>query len=331
MFRYEDTWLLTAVILIPAIVYSYLKYSFSGKVKFSNIDVLKKLKTPRSVKVRDSLIVLRALAVLCLVLALARPQKGNVTTEHITEGTSIILCIDTSGSMRALDFGFDVMKKDRLTVVKDVVKDFINARNNDRIGMVVFGEEAYTQIPLTLDYGVLLNFLDWLNIGMAGDSTAIGSAVAMSVKRLKDVPAKSKAIVLLTDGRNNAGRISPSIAADIAKTMGIKVHTIGVGSDKPVPFSVDMFFGKKYVYQRVELDEDTLKEIAEKTGGQYFRAMDAKGLKKIYETIDSMEKSEIKVKEYTEYNELFSWFLLPGLFLIIAEGILVNTRFRKIP
>jgi Ca-activated chloride channel family protein len=264
-------------------------------------------------------------------MALARPQRGNKTIEHITEGISIILCLDTSGSMRALDFEMGWKKNDRLMVVKEVVKDFIKARSNDRVGMVVFGENAFTQTPLTLDYGALLSFLDWVEIGMAGDSTAIGSAVAMSVKRLKDVPAESKAIVLLTDGRNNAGRISPSTAADIAKTMGIKVHTIGVGGDKPVPFSVDTVFGKKYKYKRVELDEDTLKEIAEKTGGKYFRAADTKGLKEIYKTIDTMEKTEIKVKEYTEYNELFNWFLLPGLFLIIAEVVLVNTRFRKIP
>lgn len=331
MFRFEDNWLLLTALLIPVVIYSYFKLGASSKIKFSTIDILKKLKTSKSVRLRHSLIFIRGLAILFLVLALARPQRGNKSSEQLSEGVDIILCLDTSGSMKALDFEIKGRKKDRLTVVKEVVKDFIKARNNDRIGMVVFGDEAFTQCPLTLDYGVLLSFLDRVEIGMAGESTAVGSAIATSVKRLKDVPAKSKVIVLLTDGRNNTGRIPPATAAEIAKTMGIKIYTIGVGSEGSVPFLVDSFFGKQYVYQDVDLDEDTLKEIAKITGATYFRATNTKGLAEIYETINKMETTEVKVKEYMEYDELFAIFLIPGLLLLLAEVVLANTRFRKIP
>jgi Ca-activated chloride channel family protein len=331
MFRFEDPWLLLTALVIPIIIYSYFKCGRSGRIRYSSIDTLKRLKPSKSVKMRHSLIFLRAFALLFLTLAFARPQSGIKTTEHLTEGIDIILCLDTSGSMKALDFKVKGKRKDRLTVVKDVVEDFIKVRENDRIGMVVFGDEAFTQCPLTLDYGVLTGFLDKTQVGMAGESTAIGSAIAVSVKRLKDVPAKSKVIVLLTDGMNNAGRISPDIAADAAKAMGVKIYTIGVGSDGLVPFLVDGLFGPNYVNQRVELDEETLKKIAEKTGGKYFKATDTKGLKEVYDTIDAMEKTEIKVKEYMEYNELFPGFLMLGLFLILAEVALANTRFRKIP
>ncbi len=197
--------------------------------------------------------------------------------------------------------------------------------------MVVFAQEAFTQCPLTLDYGVLMSFLDQLEIGMAGDTTAIGSALATCVKRLKDVKAPSKIIILLTDGRNNTGSISPAAAADIAKTYGIKVYTIGVGTEGEAPFLVDSIFGKRYIYQKVDLDEQTLQEIAQKTGGKYFRATNTEALKTIYQQIDKMEKTEAKVKEYMEYEELFIYFLIPGLLVLLVEILLSNTLLRKIP
>lgn len=265
------------------------------------------------------------------VMALARPQSGTKATEVLTEGIDIILCLDTSGSMQALDFKWGNERQNRLQAVKKVVSDFIKGRKNDRIGMVVFGEEAFTQCPLTLDYGVLLSFLDRVEIGMAGDSTAIGSALGTCVKRLKSLKSKSKVVILLTDGRNNAGRVSPETAAEIAKTFNIKTYTIGVGTEGEVPFLVDTIFGKKYVYQRVDLDENTLEEIANITEGKYFKATNTKALEEIYNQIDKLEKTKVEVKEYMEYEELFSWFLLPGLACILLEIVLANTRFRKIP
>jgi Ca-activated chloride channel family protein len=197
--------------------------------------------------------------------------------------------------------------------------------------MVVFGAEAFTQCPLTLDYGVLLSFLDRVEIGMAGDSTAIGSALSVCVKRLKDLQSKSKVVILLTDGRNNAGSIDPETAAGMARTFGIKVYTIGVGTEGKVPFLVDTIIGKQAVYQQVDLDEAILKKIASATGGTYFKATNTEALAEIYRQIDQMEKTTVETKEYTEYRELFHPFLLCGLALLLLEVVLANTRLRKIP
>ena len=329
--RFADPWLLILLLAVPLMVFYELKNMGSSRIRFSSLETLKALKPARSLAWRKVLLVMRCAAMSLLIMALARPQSGTTSTEIITEGVDIMLCLDTSGSMNALDFQLENKRVNRLQVVKKVVDEFIRGRQNDRIGMVVFAEEAFTQCPLTLDYGVLLSFLDRLEIGMAGDTTAIGSALATCVKRLKDLKSKSKVIILLTDGRNNTGTISPATAADIAKTHGIKVYTIGVGTEGEAPFLVDSLFGKHYVYQKVDLDEETLKEIAQKTGGRYFRATNTEALKTIYQQIDKMEKTEAKVKEYMEYDELFKYFLIPALCLILLEILLANTRFMKIP
>jgi Ca-activated chloride channel family protein len=329
--RFADPWLLILLLAVPLMIFYELKKMGSSRIRFSSLETLKALKPARSLAWRKVLLILRCVAMSLLIMALARPQSGTTSTEIITEGVDIMLCLDTSGSMNALDFQLENKRVNRLQVVKKVVDEFIRGRQNDRIGMVVFAEEAFTQCPLTLDYGVLLSFLDRLEIGMAGDTTAIGSALATCVKRLKDLKSKSKVIILLTDGRNNTGTISPATAADIAKTHGIKVYTIGVGTEGEAPFLVDSLFGKQYVYQKVDLDEETLKEIAQKTGGRYFRATNTDALKTIYQQIDKMEKTEAKVKEYMEYDELFTYFLIPALCLILLEILLANTRFMKIP
>jgi Ca-activated chloride channel family protein len=329
--RFEDSWLLLLGLTIPLVGYHYMKRDGSGRLKFPTLGTLKRLPTSGSVYLRHSLIVLRSLCILLLVLAIARPQSGKKTTEIISEGVDIILVLDTSGSMQALDFKAENGRINRLEVVKNVVADFIAGRENDRLGMVVFAEQAFTQCPLTLDHGVLLEFLDKVEIGMAGDGTAIGSAIGTAVKRLKDIKAKSKVIILLTDGRNNMGRLTPEKAAEIAQKYGIKIYTIGVGTKGKAPFLVNTLFGPRYVYQQVDLDEDTLMRIARTTGGQYFRATDTESLKNIYARIDKLEKSKVKVKEYTEYNELFSWPLMGALSLMLVEIVLANTRFRKIP
>ena len=331
MFRLQDPWfLLFGLVLLP-IAYRYWNKAGDARVRFSSITLFGKPEATGWLFLRHGLIVLRCLGIGLLIVALARPQAGQKETEVITEGIDIMLCLDTSGSMRALDFELNGKRADRLEVVKGVVKDFIEKRSNDRIGMVVFGEEAFTQCPLTMDYGVLLSFLRRMEIGMAGDLTALGSALATSVKRLKDVPGKSKVVILLTDGRNNAGKISPTTAAEIAKTYNVKTYTIGVGVEGKSPFLVQTLFGRDYAYQQVDLDEKTLRQIAQITGGQYFRATDTVSLEKIYEQIDEMEKTEAKIKEYMEYEELFHWFAIPGLLLLLVEFTLANTRFRKIP
>jgi len=331
MLRFQDPWFLLLGLAAVPILLWYGRKDRSASVRFSNLAPFHNLYATRAAASRQLLVLLRVAGVLLLVAALARPQAGEKETEIQTEGVDIMLCLDTSGSMQALDFQLDGKRVDRLAVVKKVVRDFIEKRRDDRIGMVVFGAEAFTQCPLTMDYGVLLQFLDRLEIGMAGDATAVGSALATCVKRLKDVPGKSKVIILLTDGRNNAGKISPVTAAEIARTYRCKVYTIGVGTEGKSPFLVQTLFGKDYVYQQVDLDEDTLREIARITGGEYFRATDTASLEKVYDQIDQMEKTEAKVKEYMEYEELFHRFAIPGLFLLLVEFVLLNTRFRKIP
>ena len=331
MLRFEDPWLLIFLLVVPLMVFYGWRSMGSSRIRFSSLGVLQQLKSPVTLLLRRDLIVLRCLAVSLFVLAFARPQSGIKSTEITTEGIDIMLCLDTSGSMQALDFKTEGKKGTRLQAVKKVVNNFIRGRKNDRIGMVVFGQEAFTQCPLTLDYGVLLSLLDSVKIGMAGDSTAVGSALGICVKRLKDLKSKSKVIILLTDGRNNSGTLGPATAAEVAKTYNIKTYTIGVGSEGEAPFLVDSFFGKQYIYQKVDLDEKTLKEIARVTDGKYFRATNTKALEKIYQQIDEMEKTEVKIKEYMEYEELFKYFLIPGLCLLLLEVLFANTRLRKIP
>jgi Ca-activated chloride channel family protein len=265
---------------------------------------------------------------------MARPQTGRTQTQVRTEGIDIVLVVDTSGSMRALDLDADrqiARRRNRLEVVKDVVESFVGKRDNDQIGIVVFGSEAFTQCPLTLDHGIVGTFLERLEIGMAGDATAIGSALGTAVKRLKESQAKSKVVILLTDGRSNAGSLSPLKAAEVAATFGIKVYTIGAGTRGKAPFIVDSFFGQRVVYESVEIDEETLRRIAETTGGQYFRAEDSGALEAIYDQIDQLEKTEIEMHSYMEYNERFRWFVIPALILLLAEIVLLGTRFRKLP
>lgn len=274
---------------------------------------------------------IRTVCLILLVLAAARPQFYNVSREIRSSGVDIMLCLDTSGSMRALDFKIDDEPVTRLAAVKKVVGDFIRKRKTDRIGMVVFGEEAFTQSPLTMDKGLLLGLVDKMEIGMAGDRTAVGSAIAIGGKRLKDLKAHSRILILLTDGRNNAGDITPDAAAKAVRALGVKVYTIGVGGQGPAPFRVKTFFGTRLVHQRVDLDEATLKMVASLGNGKYFRAADSERLSEIYDIIDREEKSEIKVKEFFHFKELYPFFLIPALILLGLEIFLKATVLRVIP
>ena len=254
--------------------------------------------------------VLRLLVFVFFALALARFRLPVEESKIQTEGIDIILALDTSTSMLAEDFTLHGKRANRLDVVKDVVESFIRGRKNDRIGIVAFAARAYTASPLTLDYGWLLENLKRVKIGMIEDGTAIGSGLSVALKRLENTKAKSKIVILLTDGINNAGKISPSLAAEAAKALKVKVYTIGAGTKGMAPYPMKDFFGNT-VYQpvKVEIDEDALINIATKTGGKYFRATDTRSLKEIYAEIDRMEKSLIEEKGYMEYRELFPIFL----------------------
>ena len=325
-------WALFLLPVIPVLIYIVKKKDASAGVRFSSNKLVGTApNTPRLILSRN-LIYLRGIILILFVLALARPRfpMENATVE--TEGIDIVLAVDASSSMLAEDFTINGKRRNRLDVVKDVVEDFIQSRKADRIGMVAFAARAYTVCPLTLDYEWLISNLERVKIGAIEDGTAVGSAISSSVNRLKDNESKSKIVILLTDGRNNAGKITPLAAAEAAKAMGVKVYTIGAGKKGPVPYPARDAWGRT-VYQNVEIDvdEDALKSIAEETGGRYYRATDTTSLKKIYDEIDSLEKTAITEEGFREYEELFAKFLIPALFLLILEIMLANTLLRRLP
>jgi Ca-activated chloride channel family protein len=324
------------LILIPIAILLFLykqkkQVSESG-FKFSSGELVGRLKASFKLRLSQNLIYLRMLAVILLILALARPQSPVADSKIQSEGIDIVLAIDCSTSMLAEDFKLGGQRQNRVEVVKNVVKDFIMGRKNDRIAIVAFASRAYTVCPLTLDYGWLLDNLERVKSGLVEDGTAIGSGIATSLNRLKDSKGKSKVVILLTDGRNNTGKISPLTASEAAKALKIKVYTIGAGSKGPAPYPVKDFFGNT-VYQpvQIDIDEDTLIKIADMTGAKYFRATDTESLRKIYKEIDGLEKTVIEEKGYLEYNELFNIFLILSLAFLLLDIVLSNTILRKIP
>lgn len=329
---FRDPLFLVFLVVIPPLIYVYFRSRGTNQVVFPSLEALKKIKPSFAQRYRHILIILRSTAIVLFVIALARPQYGNKQTKVTTEGIDIVLAVDVSGSMLAEDFEIGGRRYNRLHVVKQVVKDFIMKRTNDRIGLVVFAGRPYTQCPMTLDYGMLLQLLDKVEIGMVEDGTAIGSALGSSIERLKNTKAKSKVIILLTDGRNNSGEIDPFTAAEIARTFGIKIYAIGAGTKGLAPFPAFDIFGNKVMKQvKVDIDDDALREIARITDGNYYRATDTESLKEIYGQIDKLEKTESDVTQYTEYNELFHYFLLSAFGLLFVELGLAKTKLRKIP
>lgn len=301
-------------------------------MRISSLSALRDVRGSVFLKTRWIPPVLKLAALTLMIVAMARPQWGTRQLSVLTEGINIILAVDISESMAALDFKRGGKIVNRLEAVKGVIQDFVAQRTGDRIGMVVFGSAAYTQVPLTRDYSTIAFLLDRLEIGAAGKSTAIGDAIGISLKRLEDIASKSNIIILLTDGRSNAGELSPEAAAEIAMQKEVKVYTVGVGSRGEVPFLVrHPVLGERYVYQRVDIDEGALENIAAKTDGLYFRAEDSKGLQEIYDTIDRLEKTEVKVKTFAEYRELYHYFLVPAFIILVAGVILANTRYLRVP
>ncbi len=272
--------------------------------------------------------ILRILALVFVVLALARPQSGSSRETVSTRGVDIVVAMDISQSMLAEDF----QPLNRLEVARKTVAAFIRNRPSDRIGLVVFATDAATRGPLTTDHDMLLELLDQVRVAPKDrSSTAVGMGLATAVNRLRGSRAKSRVVVLITDGRNNAGQIGPEAAAEAAKALGIRVYTIGVGTDGEVPITVDTPLGKRVLYQRFDLDEEILQWIADTTDGRYFRVTDAAGLQQTFDTIDTLEKVEIKSSVRVLYAELFPLFLLPGALLLGLEFLLVTTRLRRIP
>ncbi|MDR0536771.1 MAG: VWA domain-containing protein [Tannerellaceae bacterium] len=324
----NPAYLYLGLLIIPFILwYIYKLRKSQASVQISSAEAFDAPET-RSVKVylRHVPFILRMFAFLALIIVLARPQSTDSWQNRSTEGIDIVLAIDVSTSMLAED-----LKPNRIEAAKDVAASFISGRMNDNIGLVVFSGESFTQCPLTTDHAVLLNLFKDIRCGIIQDGTAIGLGLANAVSRIKDSKAVSKVIILLTDGSNNMGEIAPVTAADIAKTFGIRVYTIGVGSKGMAPYPFQTAYGVQYQNVPVDIDEDMLKQIAALTGGQYFRATDNATLAGIYEEIDRLEKTKINVQEYSKKQEEYRNIAILALILLLLEILLRNVLLRTIP
>ncbi|KXK37713.1 MAG: VWA domain-containing protein [Saprospiraceae bacterium] len=327
-FYFASPWWLVLLIIVPIMVWWYY---FSGKKTESRIVVSSLEGLPAAKSIRERMLpylpVLNIAAVALMIIAMARPQLMLKEEKVKADGIDIMMAMDLSSSMLSRDFN-----PDRLEVSKMVAKEFVSKRNYDRIGLVVFAGEAFTQCPLTVDHNILQNFLSELQVGMMEDGTAIGMGLATAVNRLKDSKAKSKIIILLTDGVNNAGYINPNTAAEIAKQYGVKVYTIAVGSMGEALSPVNRTIDGEYFFamSKVEIDTELLKSISMMTGGKYFRAIDRESLENIYTEIDKLEKTEIEVNVFKRYKDEYRGLLYWALGLLISGFLLQNTIFRKI-
>jgi Ca-activated chloride channel family protein len=321
-------WVLFFLFIVPLMLvwHWFIGQKRQPSITYSSLKIFNSFPSTWKEKFRHIPIILRALAIGLLIVALARPQSYSSGQNVTTEGIDIVMALDISGSMISED-----LKPNRVEAAKKVIDNFIDGRPNDRIGLVIFASVAFTQCPLTIDHNVLKNLLKKVEPGMLPDGTAIGNGLADAVNRLKDSKAKSKVIILLTDGVNNTGEIDPLTAAEIAKTFGVRVYTIGVGTEGNAPYPVQTPFGIRYQMMPDQIDEGLLKQIANITGGQYFRATDNRTLRNIYDKIDQLEKSKIDVTSYRNAAELFYGWLDVAFVLLLIELILSKTVFRKIP
>jgi Ca-activated chloride channel family protein len=328
--KFHDPWLLLLLLLLPAWLWWERRTASRGGLKFSS--VAGAAASFWSNVGPMLLLSLRGATLALCVVALARPQVGKSESRFRTEGIDIVLAVDVSGSMLAMDFEVNGQPVDRISIVKQVVKEFVNARPNDRVGMVAFAGRAYVASPLTLDHDWLERNLDRIKVGLIEDGTALGSGLGTAVNRLRGTKAKSRVVILLTDGVNNVWRVQPMDAAKAAKEFGVRIYTIGAGTQGVAPMPVYMG-GQIAGYRNmpVEIDEGLLRQIAELTGGQYFRATDTDSLREIYQQIDKLEKHEIEAVKYEDWRELFPWFLVPGLGCLLMAVTLGHTRLRRLP
>ena len=330
--NFTQPWLLLLLLLLPLLAWLAGARGNAPAVTFSSLAPLRASGKVRRAKRGSILLSLLLLGLALLIVALARPQLGRTLSRVQASGIDIMLAIDVSRSMMAEDLSIGNQRANRLEAVKSVTQKFIEARPNDRIGITCFAGRPYLVSPLTLDHDWLLQNLERVRIGLVEDGTAIGSAIASASNRLKDKEAKSTIVVLLTDGDNNSGKVTPATAAEAAKALGIKVYTVGAGTRGYAPVPVPDMFGRT-VYQnvKVEVDEKTLTEIATLTDAKYFRATDGKSLGEIFEQIDKLEKSTVELDQYKQYRDLFAWFLVPGFALVALEMLLGQTIWRRLP
>jgi len=329
MIRFKDPiWLF---LLILPVGYLYIRYFTSWlkppSLPYSDTSVFSGIASSWKTRLSFTLPILKAIGLSALILAMARPQSGFGDTREAVEGVDIMLALDISSSMKAVDF----KPKNRLHVAKDVIEKFIDGRESDRLGLVVFARRSFTQCPLTTDYELLKSLLKRVDFGMVEDKTAIGLAIANAAARLRDSDAKTKIIILLTDGVNNVDDLAPIDAAKAAAALGIKIYTIGAGRPGLVEIPINTRFGTRYVQQQSEIDEETLKEIASVSNGKFYRAKDETALKEIYDQISKLEKTKIEVFSFYRYTELFSEFLIAGLSILFIEFILSRSFLGGIP
>lgn len=337
---FANPWLLLLLLLIPILSFLKGERGRAPSIIFSSTAALRRLGGAVQSRSGNFLTALYFVSLALLVLALARPQTTKTISHTEASGVDIMILIDVSGSMLTEDYFIGGRRYNRLETIKQVTRKFIDARPNDRIGIIAFGGQPYLVSPLTLDHDWLFQNLERVRIGLVEDSTAIGSAIASACNRLKDKTSKSRVIILLTDGDNNAGKVSPETAAEIIKTLGIKFHAVGAGTNgvAPVPIfdragqpQTDMFGNRLYQNQEVHFNEEGLKKVAQIAGGQFYRAADTRSLEEIYSQIDKMEKSKVELTQYRQYRELFPWFVGAGLGLLALEFLLAQTVWRKIP
>lgn len=329
MIRFANPWFLALTLLVAGVVWvRWLLREARPTTAFPHLELIREIKPTWRVRLRWLPQAARVGGLLLAAIALARPQSASTSNEITSQGIDIMLVLDVSGSMKAEDF----RPNNRLYVAKQVIHEFIEGRTNDRIGLIVFAGQSFTQCPLTLDYRVLTGFLDKIDFEMVEDGTAIGMAIANAVNRLRESTSKSKIIILLTDGVNNRGQIEPLTAAEIARTMGVKIYSIGVGKPGNAMYPVDdPVFGKRYVYLPNDLDEESLKRIADRTNGRYYRAQSEAMLEQIYREIGMLEKTEVKIREYVQYRELIHIPGVGALLLLGFAGIAGATLFRTLP
>lgn len=314
------------LILIPLMLVFYIikQHKATASLRLSSLRFMEGVKPGIRYYLQHLIFIMRIIAMAMLIVVLARPQSVDKWNDSSTQGIDIIMAMDISGSMLARDF-----KPDRLEAAKNVATEFISGRPSDRIGLVIFSGESFTQCPLTTDHAVLINLMREMQSGMIEDGTAIGLGLATAVNRIKDSEAISKVIILLTDGVNNRGSIAPLTAAEIAQTMGVRVYTVGVGTKGMAPYPVQTSAGTRYQNMPVEIDEKTLSEIADMTGGEYFRATDNESLENIYKEIDKLEKSKIDVYEYSRKNEEYLPWAIIAVLLIFVELFIKRSVLRK--
>jgi Ca-activated chloride channel family protein len=332
---FAHPYFLLLLLLLPVLAWLKGKLGKPPAFVYSSVQLVRGLLNVGRTRAGGFLLALRWLALALFIIALAQPRLTRSETKITASGVDIVAALDMSGSMISEDFEVHGKRVNRFNMARAVLKQFIDARPNDRIGLVVFATQAFIAAPLTLDHDFLLQNLERLQIGAIDEnSTAIGSALSTAINRLRELRSKTKIVILMTDGQNNAGKVAPLTVAEAAQTLGVKVYTIGVGmrGEAPMPVGRDPFTGQTvYRPMPVDIDEDTLQKIADMTGGKYYRADNAQKFQAIYAEIDKLEKTEADIKKFTHHDELFAWLISPGLALVLLEVLLRHTIWRRLP